>query len=146
MLGVVARIARRSACSTTKVAATLPHGSAVTDSTSLQTASWRSTSRDCRSAVTRADVVLGTHNGVRLSVGRRGQCWDNAVAESFFATIKTELLDRRPWPTRAAAHKAIFNWIEGISTTPAVDTPHWTICPAAYEAKLNQQPDLRRVA
>jgi transposase InsO family protein len=45
---------------------------------------------------------------VRLSVGRKGQCWDNAVAESFFATIKTELLDRRPWPTKAMAHKAIF--------------------------------------
>ena len=40
---------------------------------------------------------------VRLSVGRRGQCWDNAVAESFFATIKTEPLDRQSWPTRAHA-------------------------------------------
>jgi hypothetical protein len=68
---------------------------------------------------------LADHHGVRLSVGRRGQCWDNAVAESFFATIKAELLDRRPWPTRTAAHKAIFNWIEGC-TTPAADTPHWT--------------------
>ena len=38
---------------------------------------------------------LADQHGVRLSVGRRGQCWDNAVAESFFATIKTELLDRR---------------------------------------------------
>ena len=37
----------------------------------------------------------------------------NAVAESFFATIKTELLDRQAWPTRARAHKAIFEWIEG---------------------------------
>jgi transposase InsO family protein len=42
---------------------------------------------------------LADHHGVRLSVGRRGQCWDNAVAESFFATINTELLDRRPRPT-----------------------------------------------
>jgi transposase InsO family protein len=56
---------------------------------------------------------LADQHGVRLSVGRRGQCWDNAVAESFSSTIKTELLDRRPWPTRAAAHQAIFNWIEG---------------------------------
>lgn len=39
-------------------------------------------------------------------------CWDNAVAESFFATIKTELLHRHTWPTRARAHKAIFEWIE----------------------------------
>jgi len=56
---------------------------------------------------------------VRLSVGRRGQCWDNAVAESFFATIKSELLDRRAWPTRTAAHKAIFNWIGLVQHPPA---------------------------
>jgi transposase InsO family protein len=34
-------------------------------------------------------------NGVVLSIGRTGQCWDNAVAESFFATIKRELIDTR---------------------------------------------------
>ena len=48
-----------------------------------------------------------------LSVGRKGQCWDNAVAESFFATVKTELIHRRPWPTRKAATSAIFDYIEG---------------------------------
>ena len=56
---------------------------------------------------------LAAGAGVRLSVGCRGQCWDNAVAESFFATIKTELLDRQSWPTKAMAHQAIFEWIEG---------------------------------
>jgi transposase InsO family protein len=50
--------------------------------------------------------------GVTLSVGRTGQCWDNALAESFFATLKGELIDTRPWPTRAAAHAAIFEYIE----------------------------------
>jgi putative transposase len=50
--------------------------------------------------------------GVRLSVGRTGVCWDNAMAESFFATIKRELLNTQAWPTRAAAHQAIFDWIE----------------------------------
>ncbi|WP_372673164.1 integrase core domain-containing protein, partial [Amycolatopsis kentuckyensis] len=50
---------------------------------------------------------------VRLSAGGKRQCWDNAVAESFFATIKTELLDRRAWPTRTQAHQAIFGYIEG---------------------------------
>jgi len=40
--------------------------------------------------------------------------WDaTAVAESFFSTIKTELLHRHTWPTRGRAHKAIFEWIEG---------------------------------
>lgn len=55
---------------------------------------------------------LAERLGARLSVARKGQCGDNTVAESFFATIKTELLDRRAWPTRAAARTAIFDWIE----------------------------------
>ncbi|MDX2946532.1 IS3 family transposase [Streptomyces caniscabiei] len=50
---------------------------------------------------------------VRLSVGRTGQCWDNALAESFFATIKRELLGTSSWPSRAAARTAIFDFIEG---------------------------------
>lgn len=53
------------------------------------------------------------HLGVCLSVGRKGQCWDNAVSESFFATIKAELVDRCSWPTRVGLHAAIFDWIEG---------------------------------
>ncbi len=48
---------------------------------------------------------------VRLSVGRTGQCWDNALAESFFATIKGELLDTQAWSTRAAATRAIVDYI-----------------------------------
>ncbi|MFG1618342.1 integrase core domain-containing protein [Nonomuraea wenchangensis] len=43
----------------------------------------------------------------------RGQCRDNALAESFFAAIKGELLDQRSRPTRAAARSAIFEFIEG---------------------------------
>ncbi len=50
---------------------------------------------------------------MRLSVGRKGECWDNAVAESFFATIKAELIDRQSWPTRTEVHAAIFDYIEG---------------------------------
>ncbi|WP_425566957.1 integrase core domain-containing protein [Sphaerisporangium flaviroseum] len=41
--------------------------------------------------------------GIELRAGRRGQCWHNAVAESFFATVNGELLDEHRWPTRAAA-------------------------------------------
>jgi transposase InsO family protein len=47
------------------------------------------------------------------SMGRVGDCLDNAAAESFFATLKTELLSRRPWPTRAEATTAICDYIEG---------------------------------
>jgi transposase InsO family protein len=72
--------------------------------------------------------------GVRLSVGRKGQCWDNAVAESFFATIKTEMLDRRAWPTKAMAHKAIFEYIEGWYNTRRRHSSLGYLSPAAYES------------
>jgi transposase InsO family protein len=48
---------------------------------------------------------------VRLSTGRTGQCWDNALAESFFASLKGECLDQQPWPTRAAARRATVAYI-----------------------------------
>ena len=48
---------------------------------------------------------------VSLSVGRKGQCWDNAVAESFFASLKGELTDTRAWPTRAGACRAVVEYI-----------------------------------
>ncbi|MDV6277903.1 integrase core domain-containing protein [Rhodococcus erythropolis] len=50
--------------------------------------------------------------GIRPSVGRTGVCWDNAVAESLWSSLKRELLHRYRWPTRAAARPAIFAWIQ----------------------------------
>jgi putative transposase len=49
---------------------------------------------------------------VRTSVGRTGVCWDNAVAESFFAALKNELYYRHTWPTRARARFAVAQYIE----------------------------------
>lgn len=51
--------------------------------------------------------------GVRRSMGRTGVCWDNAAAESFFASLKKELVHRYRWLERADARGAIFAWIEG---------------------------------
>jgi len=48
---------------------------------------------------------------VTLSSGRTGQCWDNALAESFFASLKGECLNQQPWPTRAAARRATVDYI-----------------------------------
>jgi putative transposase len=48
---------------------------------------------------------------VRLSTGRTGQCWDNALAESFFASLKGECLDLQPWPTQAGARRATVDYI-----------------------------------
>jgi transposase InsO family protein len=71
---------------------------------------------------------------VRLSVGRKGQCWDNAVAESFFATIKAELIDRRGWPTRNAVYTAIFEYIEGWYNTRRLHSSLGYLSPSTYEA------------
>jgi len=49
---------------------------------------------------------------VRPSVGRTGVCWDNAAAESFFASLKNEMYHRRPFATRAAARFAVADYIE----------------------------------
>ena len=54
-----------------------------------------------------------TAHGMICSMSLRGNCWDNAVAESFFATLKVELgVDDTPWATRAHAHDDVFEYIE----------------------------------
>ena len=49
---------------------------------------------------------------VVVSMSRKGNCWDNAVAESFFATVEIELIEDADWPTRAEARSAIFDFME----------------------------------
>jgi transposase InsO family protein len=77
---------------------------------------------------------LARTNGVVLSVGRKGECWDNAVAESFFATIKRELIDTRSWPTRAGLRREIFEYIEGWYNTRRLHSTLGYLSPAQYEA------------
>lgn len=50
--------------------------------------------------------------GIAVSMGSRGDCFDNAVAEAFFATLKKELVRRRSWPTRRELQSAVFDYIE----------------------------------
>ena len=56
-------------------------------------------------------VVLEAH-GIQPSMSRRGNCYDNAVAESFFATLKRELVHRQSYATRDAARQSLFEYIE----------------------------------
>ena len=50
--------------------------------------------------------------GIAQSMGSKGDCFDNAVAESFFATLKKELINRRSWPTKAELRTEVFDYIE----------------------------------
>ena len=50
--------------------------------------------------------------GIDVSMSRKGNCWDNAVAESFFSTLKNELIYRRHWHTRQELKREVFEYIE----------------------------------
>lgn len=69
-------------------------------------------------------------NGIRQSMGRRGLCFDNAGAESFFATIKRELVDRYQWNDPETLRVHLFKWIETwynrrrTHTSIGMRTPH----------------------
>jgi putative transposase len=77
---------------------------------------------------------LARANGVVLSIGRKGECWDNAVAESFFATIKRELIDTRAWPTREGLRRAVFDYIEGWYNVRRLHSSLDYCSPAEWEA------------
>ncbi len=84
-------------------------------------------------------AAAATDRLVRLSVGRTGQCWDNALAESFFASLKGELLDTRPWPTRAAASRQIVDYIGWYNGTRLHSALNYR-SPAEYEAAAPARP------
>lgn len=67
-----------------------------------------------RGAIYAADdyqALLAAH-GLVASMGRKGDCYDNAVAESFFSSVKNELVGERPYASRHAAQTALFEYLE----------------------------------
>ena len=69
------------------------------------------TDRGSQYAATRYRALLAGH-GLTASMSRRGNCWDNAVVESFFHTLKTEHVQHQRYRTREEARQDIFEWIE----------------------------------
>jgi putative transposase len=82
------------------------------------------------------DAGLIHHSDIAISMGSKGDAHDNAVAESFFATLKKELIHRRSWPTRRELGSAVFEYIEAFYNR---DRRHWTLgmrSPVEYEQLL----------
>jgi putative transposase len=76
--------------------------------------------------------LLGKH-GIECSMSGVGQCWDNAPAESFFATLKKELVHHEDYQTRQEARASIFEFIEVFYNNQRLHSSLGYVTPAAYE-------------
>jgi len=80
-------------------------------------------------------ALLAAH-GLTCSMSRKGDCWDNAVAESFFATLEHELLAESDFPSRHAARRAIFEFIEVWYNRERRHSSLGYVSPTEYEQRL----------
>jgi len=93
--------------------------------------------RGCQYTSAQLARFADRHNLAR-SVGRTGVCWDNAAAESFWATLKVEFYNRYLWPTKHAARLAVGDWIERVYNRRRRHSALGMISPVDYEDRLNQ--------
>ena len=80
--------------------------------------------------------------GVERSMGSVGDCFDNAMAESFFATLECELLDRSVFENRNAARMAIFDFIEAFYNSWRRHSSIGDLSPAEFERRWHAKNDL----
>jgi transposase InsO family protein len=76
---------------------------------------------------------------MECSMSRRGNCWDNAAAESFFATLKRELADDADWATRDEARTAVFEYIEVWYNQQRRHSSLGYLSPAAFELQARMR-------
>jgi transposase InsO family protein len=74
-------------------------------------------------------------HGMIASMSRKGDCWDNAVAESFFATLRAELLDHERFATRADAVATIADYIDGFYNPVRRHSSNDYVSPVEFELK-----------
>jgi putative transposase len=80
--------------------------------------------------------MLLTDYKMTISMSRKGKCWDNAVMESFFGTLKRELIHHRRYRTRAEARKDIFEFIEVFYNRERLHSSLGYMSPLDYEKKI----------
>ena len=73
--------------------------------------------------------------GISLSMGSVGDCYDNAMAESFFATLECELVNRSRWRTQIEARMAVFDYLEGFYNPRRRHSALAYLSPAEYERR-----------
>lgn len=74
--------------------------------------------------------------GIKQSMSRKGNCWDNAVSESFFHTLKTECVNHEKYPTREQAKKSIFDYIEVFYNRQRPHSNNGYLSPVEFEKQL----------
>ena len=79
--------------------------------------------------------LLDKHD-ILQSMSRKGDCWDNAVSESFFHSLKTELVHHERFKTRAEANQAIFEYIEVFYNRQRATFYEWLYVSVNYELKM----------
>lgn len=95
--------------------------------------------RGVQYACTEFKELLKANPNVRQSMSRRANCWDNAVAESFFKTLKVECTHRKSFATRKQAEVAIFEYVETWYNTQRMHSSLNYLTPLEYGNKLQNQ-------
>jgi putative transposase len=92
--------------------------------------------RGCQYAARIYQTLLAGH-GIEPSMSRVGCCYDNAMMESFFATLKRELIHRRSFASQPDAEQAVFEYIEAFYNRQRRHSSLGYLSPEAFEAQIN---------
>jgi transposase InsO family protein len=98
---------------------------------------------DRGSQYTSQQVTTFAHdNDLACSAGATGVCWDNAMAESFWATLKVEFYYRRTWPTKSQARRKVARWITQVYNARRRHSALGMRTPLEFELRMQREPAL----
>ena len=88
---------------------------------------------------------LAVELSFQQSMGRTGVCWDNAMSESFWSTLKTEFYGRRTWQTRSEAKQAVAHWIEVVYNRQRLHSSLGMVPPVEFESTMDHQANNEQI-